>query len=252
MPEGDADRNSNPLYALPNMHVVFHYLPNMLTRCSSLRSLGAHLNVFSIESMFDELAKAAGVDPLTLRLAHMEDERARAVMEAATTRFGWSSRSRADGRRGCGMAFARYKNEGAYCAVVMEVEVDRDTGRTAVRRAVAAVDGGQAVNPDGIRNQIEGGLIQSLSWTSREAATFDAEKRTSFDWSMYPILRFPDVPDSIEVHIINRPGMPFLGMAEAAQGPTAAAFANALADAIGIRLRNLPLSPERVRAAVGV
>ncbi len=252
MPEGDADRNSNPLYALPNMRVIFHYLPDMLTRCSSLRSLGAHLNVFSIESMFDELAKAVGVDPLTLRLAHMEDGRARAVMEAAATRFGWSKRSRADGRRGCGMAFARYKNEGAYCAVVMEVEVDRDTGRIAVRRAVAAVDGGQAVNPDGIRNQIEGGLIQSLSWTSREAATFDAEKRTSFDWSVYPILRFPDVPDSIEVHIINRPGTPFLGMAEAAQGPTAAAFANAVADAIGTRLRDLPLSPERVKALVGV
>jgi nicotinate dehydrogenase subunit B len=252
MPEGDADRNSNPLYALPNMHVVFHYLPDMLTRCSSLRSLGAHLNVLSIESMFDELAKAAGVDPLTLRLAHMEDERARAVMEAATTRFGWSKRSRGNGRRGCGMAFARYKNEGAYCAIAMEVEVNRETGRVAVRRAVVAVDSGQAVNPDGIRNQIEGGFIQSLSWTSREAATFDAEKRTSFDWSMYPILRFPDVPDSIEIHIINRPGMPFLGSAEAAQGPTAAAFANAVADAIGTRLRDLPLSPERVKAAVGV
>jgi nicotinate dehydrogenase subunit B len=252
MPEGDAHRNSNPLYTLSNMLVVYHYLPDMLTRCSSLRSLGAHMNIFSIESMFDELAKAADIDPLTLRLSHMNDERARAVMQASTNRFGWSQRSPGDGRRGCGMAFARYKNEGAYCAVVMEVEVQRDTGRVAVRRAVVAVDSGQVINPDGIRNQIEGGLIQSLSWTNRETATFDATKRTSFDWSTYPILRFPEIPDSIEVQIINRAGMPFLGTAEAVQGPTAAALANALADATGMRLRDIPLSPERVRAAIGV
>ena len=252
MPEGDGDRNANPLYALPNMRVLYHFLKDMPIRVSALRSLGAHLNVFSIECMFDELAKAAGVDPLALRLRHMKDERARVVMQTATERFGWSNRVQGDGRRGCGMGFARYKNIGAYCAVVLEIDVERETGRIAVRRAVSAVDSGQPVNPDGIRNQIEGGIVQSLSWTTRETATFDATRRTSFDWSTYPIFRFADVPDAVEVHVINSAGMPFLGTAECAQGPTAAALANALADAVGVRLREMPLSPERVKAAIGV
>ncbi len=252
MPEGDGDRNANPLYALPNMHVVYHFLKNMPIRVSALRSLGAHLNVFSIESMFDELARAGGVDPLAFRLGHMKDDRARVVMQTAAERFGWSGRVRGDGRRGCGMGFARYKNLGAYCAVILEIDVERESGRIVVRRAVSAVDSGQPVNPDGIRNQIEGAIIQSLSWTSRETATFDASRRTSFDWSTYPILRFADIPDAIEVDVIDSAGMPFLGTAECAQGPTAAALANALADATGVRLRDMPLSPERVKAAIGV
>jgi nicotinate dehydrogenase subunit B len=252
MPEGDGDRNANPLYTLPNMHVLYHFLKDMPIRVSALRSLGAHLNVFSIESMFDELAKAGGVDPLLLRLAHMKDERARAVMQMAAEQFGWANRVRGDGRRGCGIGFARYKNLGAYCAVMLDIEVERETGRITVLRAVAAVDSGQPVNPDGIRNQVEGGIIQSLSWTTHEAATFDASRRTSFDWSSYPILRFADVPHSVEVHVIDSAGMPFLGTAECAQGPTSAALANALADAVGVRLREMPLSSERVKAAIGV
>jgi CO/xanthine dehydrogenase Mo-binding subunit len=251
MPEGDASRNSNPLYALPTTHVVFHYIPAMPVRVSSLRSLGAHLNVFSIESMFDELAKTAGVDPLALRLAHMEDQRARDVMQSAADHFGWSKRTKGDGQRGCGFAFARYKNIGAYCAIALEVNVERETGRAQVIRVVAAVDSGQAVNPDGIRNQVEGGIIQSLSWTTREAATFDITRREIFDWSSYPIARFNDVPSSIDIHIINRPGMPFLGTGETAQGPAGAAFANALADATGVRLRDMPLSASRIKAAIG-
>lgn len=233
------------------MHVLYHFLKDMPLRVSALRSLGAHLNVFSIECMFDELAGAGGVDPLDLRLAHMRDERARGVMATMAERFGWRGRQWPDGSRGCGMAFARYKNLGAYCAVAMEIEIDRETGRVAVRRAVAAVDCGQAVSPDGIRNQIEGGIVQSISWTSRETMTFDADRRTSFDWSAYPILRFEDVPDSVEVHVADRPGQPFLGTAEAAQGPAAAAFANAIADATGVRLRDMPLSPARLKAALG-
>jgi CO/xanthine dehydrogenase Mo-binding subunit len=251
MPEGDGSRNSNPLYDLPNMRVTYHFLKDMPLRVSALRSLGAHLNVFSIECMFDELARAGGVDPLDLRLAHMKDERAKAVMTTMADRFGWQGRVRPDGIRGCGMGFARYKNLGAYCAVAMEVAIDRETGRVRVRRAVAAVDSGQAVNPDGIRNQIEGGIIQSLSWTSREETAFSPDRRTSFDWSAYPILRFEDMPDTIEVHVMERPGQLFLGTAEAAQGPTAAAFANAVADATGLRLRDMPLSPERIKAALG-
>lgn len=251
MPEGDGSRNSNPLYSFANTHVVYHFLKDMPARVSALRSLGAHLNVFSIESMLDELAAAVGIDPLAIRLDHMRDERAREVMQTAADRFGWLKRVKGDGRRGCGMAFARYKNLGAYCAVAMEVEVDREAGRTLVRRAVAAVDCGQPANSDGVRNQIEGGLVQSLSWTGHEAVRFAADRRASFDWSSYPILRFDDVPGSVEVVVMDRPGAPFLGTAEAAQGPSAAALANAIADATGVRLRDMPLSPERLKAALG-
>ena len=250
MPEGDGDRNANPLYDLPHMDVRYHFLKDMPIRVSALRSLGAHLNVFSIESMIDELAKAGGVDPLALRLAHMADERARDVMQAAADRFGWNKRKPGNGRIGCGMGFARYKNIGAYCVVMLEIEVERETGAIAFRRAVAAVDSGQPANPDGIRNQIEGGIVQSLSWASQEGMRFGEPGRRSFDWSEYPIMRFADMPDAVEVVVLDRPGLPFLGTAECAQGPTSAALANAVADATGLRLRDMPLDARTVKAGL--
>ena len=251
LPEGGGDRNAIPIYSLPNARIVHHFVPAMPMRVSALRALGAYMNVFSIESFLDELARAAGADPVEFRLRHLDDPRARDVITAATTRFGWAGYERARGR-GKGFAFARYKNLGAYLALAVEVEVARETGRARLVRAVAAVDSGQAVNPDGIRNQIEGGIVQASSWTLQEAVGFDATRITSADWSSYPILRFPDLPDHVEVHVIDRPGQPFLGTGEAAQGPTAAALANAVADATGVRVRELPLSPARVKAAIGV
>jgi nicotinate dehydrogenase subunit B len=245
MPEGGGARNGNPIYALPNARGTFHFVQQMPVRVSALRGLGAQMNVFAIESFMDELAAAAGADPVAFRLAHLHDERARDVVKMAADRFGWAARG-----PGTGFAFARYKNLASHCAVAMEVRVDRDTGEVHVSRVVAAVDSGEAVNPDGIRNQIEGGIVQALSWTTREAVAFDATHRTSFDWSAYPILRFPAVPGRIEVHVIDRPKQPFLGAGEAAQGPAAAALANAVAHALGIRLRDMPLSPERVKAAL--
>jgi nicotinate dehydrogenase subunit B len=252
MPEGDGDRNANPLYDFPNMDVRYHFVPQMPLRVSALRSLGAHLNIFSLESMLDELALAGGVDPLDFRLAHMKDARALAVMQESAQRFDWAHRPRGDGRRGCGMAFARYKNIGAYCALAMEIEVERETGAITVHRVQAAVDAGQPASPDGLRNQVEGGIVQSLSWAMFEAVTYDSSKRTSFDWGTYPILRFKDAPDSIAVHVMDRPGQPFLGAGETAQGPTSAALANALADATGARLRDMPLTPDKVKAAIGL
>ena len=152
---------------------------------------------------------------------------------------------------GRGFAFARYKNLAAYCAIAAEVEVDRETGRVRLVRAVAAVDAGQAVNPDGLINQVEGAILQSASWTLYESVSFDNTRITSVDWATYPILRFSAVPDSVEVHVIDRPGEPFLGAGETGQGPAAAAIGNAIAAATGKRLRDLPLSRERVRAALG-
>ncbi len=251
MPEGDGQRNSNPLYDLPNMHVLYHFVPDMPLRVSALRSLGAHLNVFAIESMMDELARAAEADPLQFRLAHMKDARARVVMETLGSKFGWDDRNKGDGRRGTGMAFARYKNLGAYCAVAIEVDVNRNTGDVAIKRVHGVTDAGEPINPDGIRNQIEGAIIQSLSWSTREMATFDRTHRTSFDWSGYPISRFSNVPESLTVDIIPSRGLPFLGAGEAGQGPAAAAFANAVADATGVRLREMPLSSAKLKAGIG-
>jgi nicotinate dehydrogenase subunit B len=247
-PEGFGDRNALPLYELPNQRIVYHFLPGMPLRVSALRALGAYMNVFSIESFIDELALAAGSDPVAFRLKHLADPRAKEVIEAAAVRFGWSRFERRPGH-GRGFAFARYKNLAAYCALACEVEVRRDTGEVRILRVTAAVDCGEVVNPDGVRNQIEGGIIQSASWTLTEELGFDRTRVTSVDWGTYPILRFPQVPHRIDVHLMARPGQPFLGTGEAAQGPAAAVIANAMADATGARLRQLPLSRERVRAA---
>src|SRR5262249_23580873 len=161
-----------PLYTLPVAKVTHHFLRDMPIRVSALRSLGAYMNVFAIESFMDELALAAGQDPVTFRLAHLEDSRARDVITAAADEFHWNARAAPSGGYGSGFAFARYKNLAAYCAVAVQVRVDHETGRIRVLRAVAAVDTGQIVNPDGVRNQIEGGILQSLSWTLFEGVNF--------------------------------------------------------------------------------
>jgi nicotinate dehydrogenase subunit B len=250
LPEGGGDRNAIPIYKFPNVHVVHHFIPDMPLRISALRSLGAYHNVFSIESFMDELAVAAGADPVEFRLKHLEDARGRDVINKAAQAFGWRSGQRAPQDRGYGFAFARYKNLAAYCAIASEVEVNRETGRPRLVRAVAAVDSGQVVNPDGLNNQIEGAILQSMSWTLYESVTFDDTRITSIDWQTYPILRFNSVPDSVEVHIINRPGRPFLGSGETGQGPAAASIANAIANATGKRLRNLPLTRKRIKDAI--
>ncbi|MBC8022723.1 MAG: xanthine dehydrogenase family protein molybdopterin-binding subunit, partial [Burkholderiales bacterium] len=248
-PEGGGDRNAIPLYSVPRAKVTHRFIPEMPLRVSALRALGAYMNVFSIESFMDELAAAANADPVEFRLRHLDDARAADVVRAAAQRFGWTNFARARGR-GRGFAFARYKNLAAYCAVAMEVEVVRESGEIRVGRVVAAVDSGEAVNPDGIRNQIEGGIVQSISWTMLESVTWDTRRITSRDWGRYPMIRFAHVPASMEVEVIDRPGTPFLGTGEAAQGPAAAALANAVADATGVRMREIPLDPPRVRAAL--
>jgi nicotinate dehydrogenase subunit B len=239
-PDGMGERNAVPLYAFPNVRVIHHFQPDMPLRVSALRALGAYHNVFSLESFVDELAALAGTDPVEFRLRHLEDARGRDVVTLCAERFGWKAGARAPAAHGYGFAFARYKNSAAYCAVAAEVALDRAAARIRLVRAVAAVDAGQVVNPDGLRNQIEGAILQSASWTLYEKVVFDDTRIRSIDWSTYPIMRFDSVPETVEVHLVNRPGQPYLGSGETGQGPAAAAIANAVA-AAGVRLRDLPL-----------
>jgi len=249
-PAGDGDRNAVPLYDFPNQRVVNHLITRMPLRVSALRTLGAYANVFAVESFMDELAAAAGQDPIAFRLAHLGDPRARTVIELAAKKAGWKEGEKGDGTRGRGVAFAKYKNLATYVAVVAEVEIDRKTGQVRAPHAFAAADAGQNINPDGLKNQIEGGMIQSASWTLHEAVRFDRNGITSRDWSGYPILTMPEVPE-VDVALIDRPDEKPLGAGEAAQGPMAAAIANAFANATGRRVLDLPFSPERVQTALG-
>ena len=248
-PEGGGDRNAVPLYTFPSSHIVNNFSPTMPLRTSAMRSLGAHTNIFAIETFMDDLAHAAGADPIDFRLRHIEDDRARDVIRLAAEKFGWPRRSRKPGQ-GFGFAFAKYKNLMGYVAMAVEISVVRDTGQVRLEQAEVAVDCGQIVNPDGVRNQIEGGILQSASWTLYEQLRYDEKSIHSFDWGSYPIMRFSAVPTAINVHLIDRPGKPFLGVAEAAMGPTAGALGNALFDATGVRLRDMPLSGESLRARI--
>jgi nicotinate dehydrogenase subunit B len=249
-PAGGGDRNAVPLYDFPNQRVVNHLITGMPLRVSALRTLGAYANVFAIESFMDELAAAAGQDPVAFRLAHLSDLRARPVIETLVRKARWKGGAKGDGTRGQGVAFAKYKNLATYVGVIAEVEVDRKTGRVRVPKAFAAADAGQNINPDGLANQIEGGMVQSTSWTLHEAVRFDRNSITSRDWSSYPILTMPDVPD-IFVSLLDRNVEKSVGAGEASQGPMAAAIANAFANATGRRLRDLPFTPERVQTVLG-
>jgi len=241
-----SERNAVPIYDFANQRVVLNALERLPVRTGTLRAIGGFLNTFAIECFMDELAQAAAVDPVELRLGHLSDQRAIAVIRMARERSGLASRSRRDGTRGMGLGFARYSNEAAYAAVVVEVEAG-ETIR--VVRAVAAVDCGRTINPDGVKNQIEGGIVQAVSWVLKEQVRFDRTRITTRTWDDYPILRFSEAP-AVEVFIIDRPDEPSLGVGEAVAGPLAAAIANAVSDAIGVRVRDLPLTRERMLAAI--
>ena len=276
---GGIHRNATPPYAFPEMRIVKHLVHDLPLRVSALRTLGAYANVFAAESFMDELAQRAGADPFDWRRQHLEDARARAVLDAAAERFGWTPRPahgsrdgaglsagtgtdtgayiNADARArtgadtgagtGQGLAVARYKNTKSWCAVAVEVAVG-DDAKIVLRRAAIAVDAGEIVDPDGLAAQLEDGFVQAASWTLLEAVTWDRDGITSRDWESCPILRFDAIPE-IETVLVDRPGEPFLGAGEASCGPTGAAIANAVFDATGVRARRLPLTPRALREA---
>jgi nicotinate dehydrogenase subunit B len=243
---GGGVRNAFTLYDFPHQRVAHHLVTQMPVRTSSLRTLGGFANVFAAESFMDELADAASEDPVSYRLALMSEPRARRVIETAARMCGWSGRGERGSGTARGMGFARYKNKAGYAAVVAEVDVDE---AVRVKQIWCAVDGGLIISPDGARNQIEGGAIQATSWTLKEGVRFDDGRVASITWEDYPILKFSEVP-AVEIELIDAQDLPPLGLGEVVHGPTAAAIGNAVAHALGARIRNLPLTRERIMAAV--
>lgn len=241
---GGGDRNSVPLYDLKAWTVTSHRLLTMPVRTSALRTLGGQGNVFAIESLLDEIAALRGEDPIAFRLRHLRDERAKDVIRAAARRAQWKPEKQAG--IGHGVGFARYKNTGAYCAAIAEVEGTEDIR---VKRLTLAVDVGEAINPDGVINQIEGGAIQATSWVLKERVRFDRTRVTSTSWTDYPILTFSEVP-MVDVEIVQRPEIEPVGAGEAAHGPVTAAIANAVYDCLGVRVRDLPITRDKIIAAM--
>jgi nicotinate dehydrogenase subunit B len=241
---GGADRNSVPLYDFPSWKVESHRLLTMPVRTSALRTLGGQGNTFAIESMLDEIAAERGEDPVAFRLRHLNDERARDVIRAAARRAKWKPEKKPG--IGYGVGYSRYKNTGAYCAAVAEIEGDADIR---VRKLWLAVDVGEAINPDGVINQIEGGAIQATSWVLKERVRFDRERITSNSWTEYPILTFSETPQ-VEVEVIQRSEIDPVGAGEAAHGPVTAAIANAVFDCLRVRVRNLPITRDSLIAAM--
>jgi CO/xanthine dehydrogenase Mo-binding subunit len=243
---GGGTRNGFPLYDFPAKRVIHHLALQTPVRTSSLRGLGALPNVYALECFMDELAERAGMDPVAYRLSMLSDPRARLLIENVADRCGWVSRGPVGTGRGLGLAWSRYKNKAAYACVAVELEVDQDIS---LRRVWAAADAGLVINPDGARNQLEGGIVHAASMTLKEQVTMDGDGITSLDWDRYPIMKFSEVPE-IEVVIIHNPDFPTLGMGECTFGPTAAAIGNAVAHALGVRIRDMPLTRERIAAAL--
>ena len=252
-PAGGSDRNAVPLYVFPNQKIINHLIDVMPLRVSALRTLGAYANVFAIESTMDDLAKLAKIDPVQFRLKHLEDQRAKDVIVKVASMSSWKPgqiSSRKSGKLyGRGIAFAKYKNLSVYVATVADVVVDPISGKVTVSNLYAAADGGLVINPNGFKNQIEGGLVQTTSWTLYESVPFNQNGIKVDSWAEYPILRFVDVP-TVQVELVNRENQKSLGVGEGSQGPGCAAIANAVANAIGARIFDLPLTPDKIKTGL--
>jgi CO/xanthine dehydrogenase Mo-binding subunit len=246
LPTGGGLRNAVPAYDVGALCIEQHFLPTSPVRVSALRSLGAHANVFAIESFMDELSEAAGIDPLTFRLQHLSDPRARHVIETVARQANWQARGAAGSGHGYGLGYARYKNKAGYCALIAHVEVAE---RVKVHRIWGCVDAGAIVHRDGLLNQIEGGILQAMSWSLHESVRWNAQGIASHGWENYPVLSFKDVPE-LDIQLVDADMHPSLGSGEVATGPCAAALGNAVAHALGIRARHLPLNAERLMQAI--
>jgi CO/xanthine dehydrogenase Mo-binding subunit len=253
---GNIAHNSDVEYSFPNTLTRVDRVSNTFLRTSHLRTPGRMQNNYANESFVDEVAAAAGKDPVAFRLGYLTNERSRAVVQAAAQAAGWVARPANSApqvtgtvARGRGFAYIRYQNEHTFVALVCDVAVDTRSGKITVEKVTVAHDCGQLINPDGATNQIEGGIVQTISRTLIEDVTFDASRVTSTDWVSYPILKFPDVPQ-IVVKLINHPEAPPWGAGEMAPAVVPAAIGNAVFDAIGVRLRSVPFVPKKVLAGL--
>ena len=242
LPTGGGLRNIIPYYDLPALDVMHHFVPEGPLRVSALRSLGGFANTFAIESFMDELAESAKVDPLEFRLRHSKDARAKHVLQTTADSAKWNARGEGQDGHGYGIAFGRYKNHAGYCAVVVELEVGESIR---VQQVWCTVDAGRIVHRDGLLNQIEGGLLQAISWTLKESVTWGPSGITSNSWDNYSILGFDEIPQ-LHIHLVDAADQPSIGAGEVAAGPLAAAIANAVTQALGVRPRHLPLTPDRL------
>ena len=238
-------RNIEPYYNFRNVRAVKNLVHDLPLRTSALRCLGGYANIFALESFMDELADQIGVDPVDFRLRHLDDMRAHEVIKTATRNLNWRE-DRAEGV-GCGLAFSRYCNSKTYTAIAVEITINAGS-EIFINKAVVVADAGEVVDAAGLKMQLEGGFLQALSWTLYEEVTFDADGITSCDWETYPIMRFAQTP-KVDVIILDRPGEQSLGAGEASSEPVAAAIANAVFNATGVRARRLPLSPDNLRAS---
>ena len=252
---GLISQNGDPSYAAESIQVIAHWLKDAPLRPAPIRSPGKPANCFAVESFVDELAAAIGADPVEFRLRGLKDPRAIEVIKRTAALMNWQSRSYQVASanngvaRGRGISFVHYKHSETYVGMGMEVAVDRASGQIAVERVACAHDCGQIINPDGVRGQVEGSILQTISRVLIEEVKFDRSRVVSVDWSSYPILRFSGVP-RIEIDLIDRPTQPPLGAGEAACAAVGAALANAVHDATGVRLRTVPFTPDRVKAAL--
>ena len=246
LPTGGGLRNIIPPYNMDALRVEHHFIAQSPVRVSALRSLGAHANVFAIESFMDELAEQIQMDPVKLRLKNLKSDRAKAVVQKVSEMSNWNTRGDAGNSIGLGLAYSQYKNHAGHCAIAILVEVSH---KVSVQKVWACVDAGAVVHKDGLLNQIEGGIIQSLSWTLKESVRWDTHAVTSADWESYPILGFDEIPE-IHIELIENTGDMSLGAGEVAAGPTAAALSNALSHALGIRFRNMPFTIENITQTI--
>ncbi len=253
---GNIFQNSAPPYNFPNAHAVCHRLETTPFRPSWIRTPGRMQNTYANEVCMDELAAAAGVDPVEFRLRHLTDPRGVEVLKAVATRAKWETRpapkkgaAKASVATGRGVSYIKYENVRTYVAVVADVEVDRRSGAIRVTRFTVAHDCGQIINPDGVKNQIEGCVIQTVSRTLKEEVKWDRSRVTSLDWATYPIITFPDIPE-VDIVLLDRPKEPPWGVGEPAAAVVPSAISNAVFDAIGVRLRTVPYTPARLKAAM--
>ena len=253
---GNIIRNSDLPYKFPNMKTVCHRLETTPFRPSWIRTPGRMQNTYANEAFLDELAAAAGADPLEFRLKYLgDDARGKEVLERVAKLANWQKRAdraqpgAGDVAQGRGLTYCKYELSRTYVACVAEVEVNRASGEIRVPRIFVAHDCGQIINPDGVRNQIDGNIIQTVSRTLMEELKFDRSMVTSLDWESYPILKFPGVPEVI-IDLIDRPTTPPWGAGEPAAAVVPSAIANAVYDAVGIRLRSVPFTPDKVKAAL--